>query len=211
MIIFFQQKSQQVYFIEHKFSLQYNQGMKKICVSFLTLFLFCSAVAENNVLFDDGDNNSLSIYVAQSTGSGSLLHLFYPGDWEIVPMTAVMVEYAQPMTIFRFPARMNLNLIQNTAYNSARGLSFFGGGISWDVAPISWRGFYMGVGFGPYYRNNYDRWVSSRLVFGEKFFIGARIAERTRIEFVTLHFSNGDFTETNLGFNFAGLSVGYSF
>ncbi|MBO4683212.1 MAG: hypothetical protein J5611_01365, partial [Alphaproteobacteria bacterium] len=112
--------------------------MKKICISFLTMFLFCAAIADDNVLFDDGDNNSLSIYVAQSTGSGSLLHLFYPGDWEIVPMTAVMVEYAQPMTIFRFPARMNLNLIQNTAYNSARGLSFFGGGISWDVAPISW-------------------------------------------------------------------------
>ena len=126
-------------------------------------------------------------------------------------MMTVMSQYAQPMTIFRMPARMNFNIIQNTAYNSAHGLSFFGGGISWDVAPISWHGIYVGIGVGPYYRNNYDRWVSSRLVFGEKFFIGTRIAEHTRIEFVTLHFSNGDFTETNFGFNFAGLSIGYSF
>lgn len=185
--------------------------MKKVFITIFTLLCCGAASADDNVLFDNADENSLSIYIAQSTGSGSLLHLFYPGDWEVVPMTTVMVEYAQPMTIFRFPARMNFNLIQNIAYNSADGLSFFGGGISWDIAPISWHGIYAGIGVGPYYRDNHDRWVSSRLVFGEKFFIGARIAERTRVEFVTLHFSNGDFTETNLGFNFAGLSIGYSF
>ncbi len=170
-----------------------------------------SANADSNVFFDDGDENSLTIHLATGTGPGSLLHLVYPGEWDIVPMTAVMLEYAQPMKIFRMPARMNINIIQNSAYNSARGLSFFGGGISWDVAPISWRGIYIGVGFGPYYRDNYDRWVSSRLVFGEKFFIGGRVSEHTRIEFFTLHFSNGDFTTTNRGFNFAGLSIGYSF
>ena len=181
---------------------------------FITIFgiLYCiAASAENKVFFDDGDENSLSIHIAQSTGSGSLLHLIYPGEWEIVPMTAIMMEYAQPMKIFRMPARMNLNIIQSTAYNSARGLSFFGGGVSWDVAPLHWRGIYVGIGFGPYYRNNYDRWVSSRLVFGEKFFIGTRVSDHMRMEFFTLHFSNGDFTETNLGFNYVGLSLGYSF
>ena len=185
--------------------------MKRFLVTVFLVSCYNAAIAQDNVFFDDGDENSLSIYVAQSTGSGSLLHLFYPGDWEIVPMTAVMVEYAQPMKIFRLPARMNLNLIQNTAYNSARGLSFFGGGVSWDVAPISWHGIYAGIGFGPYYRNNYDRWVSSRLVFGEKFFIGTRISDHMRMEFFTLHFSNGDFTETNLGFNYVGLSFTYGF
>ena len=185
--------------------------MKKIFITIFAFALFGAANAADNVFFDGADENSLSIYVAQSTGSGSLLHLIYPGIWEIVPMTSIMVQYSQPMTIFRFPSRMNFNLIQNIAYNSADGLSFFGGGISWDIAPISWHGIYAGIGVGPYYRDNHDRWVSSRLVFGEKFFIGARIAERTRVEFFTLHFSNGDFTETNLGFNFAGLSIGYSF
>jgi len=185
--------------------------MKKFFfVSFL--ILFCTSIyAKANVFFDDGDVDSVSLYVAQGTGSGSLLHLVYPGDWEIVPMTTIMLQYSQPMTIFRLSARMNLNLIQNTAYESARGLSFFGGGVSWDVAPISWNRFYVGIGIGPYYRDNHDRWVSSRLVFGEKFFIGAHISEHTRIEVFTLHFSNGDFTETNLGFNFAGMSIGYSF
>ena len=185
--------------------------MKKVFLASFFVLFSGIASAQNGVFFGDGDENSLALYVATGTGSGSLLHLVYPGEWEIVPMTSIMLEYSQPMTIFRFPARMNLNIIQNIAYNSARGLSFFGGGISWDVAPLYWRGIYVGVGFGPYYRNNYDRWVSSRLVFGEKFFIGTHVSKHMRVELFTLHFSNGDFTETNLGFNFAGLSIGYSF
>ena len=162
--------------------------MKKIFIGFFILFVIGAARAETNVFFDDGDENAVSVYAAWGTGSGSLLHLVYPGKWEIVPMTSVMLQYSQPMTIFRMPARMNLNLIQNISYGSAHGLSFFGGGISWDVAPLHWARYYIGIGIGPYYRNNYDRWVSSRLVFGEKFFIGARIAERTRVELFTIHF-----------------------
>lgn len=185
--------------------------MKKIFIAIFAFGLFGATNAADNVFFDDTDENSLSLYVAHGTGPGSLLHLVYPGEWDIVPMTSIMVQYSQPMTIFRFPARMNFNLIQNIAYNSAHGLSFFGGGISWDITPLYWRGMYIGIGVGPYYRNNYDRWVSSRLVFGEKFFIGARVSDHMRIELFTLHFSNGDFTETNRGFNFAGLSIGYSF
>lgn len=211
MISFFPRQSQQVYFIAHTFYLQYNHNMKKVFILIFVVMFCMPTYAGNNVLFGDGDENSLSLYLATGTGSGSLLHLVYPGEWEIVPMTSIMLEYSQPMTIFRMPARMNLNIIQNIAYNSADGLSFFGGGISWDVAPLYWRGIYIGVGFGPYYRNNYDRWVSSRLVFGEKFFIGTHVSENMRVELFTLHFSNGDFTETNLGFNFAGLSIGYSF
>ncbi len=85
--------------------------MKKIFITIFTLLCCATTNADDNVLFDNADENSLSLYVAQSTGSGSLLHLFYPGEWDIVPMTTVMVEYAQPMKIFRLPARMNLNLI----------------------------------------------------------------------------------------------------
>ena len=126
-------------------------------------------------------------------------------------MTMIMAQYSQPMTVFRLPARQNLNFIQNTGYESAHGLSFIGTGISWDVAPLQWRGYYIGAGLGPYCRDSHDRYVESRLVFGEKFFIGKNINEHWRVEFYTLHFSNGDFTDMNKGFNFTGLAVNYSF
>lgn len=190
----------------------YNRGeMRNILLAIFLCLVPVAVRAESNIMFGEGDINSLSIHVAMGTGSGSLLHLIYPGEWEIVPMNMIMATYAQPMTIFRMPARANAIIMQNTAYHSAHGLSFFGVGLSWDIAPFNWRGFYIGAGLGPYYRNNYDRWVSSRLFFGEKLFIGRVIDEHIRAEFFTIHFSNGDFTETNLGFNFFGLSLNYSF
>ena len=185
--------------------------MKKITYFILPLLFLSQAFASDNPMFGQTQENSFSLYVGQGTGTGSLLKLIYPGDWNISPMTMIMVQYAQPMTILRFPARGSVNIIQNTAYHSGHGLSFFGGGISWDIALLNYKGWYTGVGIGPYYRNNWDRWVSSRLVFGEKFFIGKKLNQNWRAEFFTLHFSNGDVTPVNTGFNFSGISINYSF
>ena len=60
-------------------------------------------------------------------------------------------------------------------------------------------------------RDSGDKYVESRLVFGEKVFIGKNIGDRWRAELFTLHFSNGDFTELNSGFNYLGLGVHYNF
>lgn len=165
----------------------------------------------HNPMFRKNDINSIGIYIGQGTGSGTLLKLFKPDIWDISPMTMAMLQYSQPTTFFRLPARQNLHFIQNTAINSAAGLSFSALGISLDASLFNWNGFYTGFGIGIYMRDNRDRWVESRLVFGEKFFIGKNISDRTRAEIFTQHFSNGNFTQTNEGFNFAGLSVIYSF
>ena len=188
--------------------------MKKLFFAFLVSTLAFTARADSkNILFETDTDNAISIYVAQGTGPGSLLKLIYPGKWDFSPMTLLMVEYSQPMTIFRMPARMNVGLVQNMAYhsNGGRGLSFFAGGISWDITLLWWRGFYLGAGVGPYMRDSYDEYVSSRLVFGERFFIGKNIADNFHMELFTMHFSNGDFTPVNRGFNYAGLMARYSF
>lgn len=185
--------------------------MKKISVLSLCAIIATNAVAGENPMFARGAKNSVSLHIAQGTGSGSLLKLFNPFVWDISPMTMIMVQYAQPTEIMRLPARFSANIVQNTAYNSGRGLSFLAGGLSWDIAPLSYDGWYIGVGIGPYYRDNRDRWVSSRLFFGEKLFIGKNITENWRTEIFTIHFSNGDFTPINRGFNFAGIALNYSF
>ena len=41
--------------------------------------------------------------------------------------------------------------------------------------------------------------------------IWVNIGERVRAEILTQHFSNGDFTELNRGFNFAGLAIHWCF
>ena len=60
-------------------------------------------------------------------------------------------------------------------------------------------------------RDSGDKYVSSRLVFGERVFVGKRISDNLATELFTLHFSNGDFTEPNRGFNFVGIAINYSF
>lgn len=167
-------------------------------------------MAEDNIMFGD-KINSITLYAAQGVGSGSLLKLVQPGIWDFNPQTLLLVQYAQPMKLFRLDSRLNLNVVQNFAYRSSKGLDFLGIGISIDTALLQYDGWYMGLGIGPYMRESMDRWVESRLVFGEKVFIGKNINDNWHVELFTIHFSNGNFTPKNEGFNFAGLSIGYKF
>lgn len=184
--------------------------MKKYLFAFCLSCLFCPAIADTNIMFGE-KINSMTLYVAQSTGPGSLLKLVYPGDWDFYSQTIIMAQYAQPIKFFRLDSRLNLNIAQNMGYGSSRGLSFSGIGISVDTALLQYDGWYMGIGIGPLMRGYMDEWVESRLVFGEKVFIGKNIDENWYFEIFTIHFSNGNFTEKNQGFNFAGISVGYKF
>jgi len=84
-------------------------------------------------------------------------------------------------------------------------------GISIDTALLQYDNWYMGIGIGPFMRGTMDYWVESRLVFEEKFFIGKNINEKWNFEIFTLHFSNGNFTNKNEGFNFFGVGFGYKF
>ena len=102
-----------------------NKIMEKY-VSFLTLiFLATPVMADSNIFFGD-KINSITIYGAQSTGSGTLLKMIQPGIWKISPQTFIMAQYSQPMKFFRLDSRLNFNVGQNISYKSSRGLNFFG-------------------------------------------------------------------------------------
>ena len=175
------------------------------------IFLIVPIVASANPMLADGTQNSISISVAQSTGNKGLGQLVAPWDWKFSPQTVIIAQYSQPVTLLRLPARINISALQNIAYHSADGASFGAVGVSWDVVLGSMCGWYFGVGIGPYMRDSGDKYVESRLVFGEKVFVGKNIGDRWRAELFTLHFSNGDFTELNSGFNYLGLGVHYNF
>jgi len=174
--------------------------MKKISV-----FIFITAVptmslAAQNPMFGINHEDSFAIYAGQSIrGDG------------IDSSTMLMLQYSQPATFLRLPVRTNVQVLQNIDYGSDSNLSFTALGISWDASFFDWQGIYVGAGIGPYIRSTTDDRVDSRFVFGEKVFIGANLSDRWRAEIFAMHFSNGDLTPVNLGFNFAGLSLGYSF
>ena len=184
--------------------------MKKIVSILCLMILTTPAFAENNVLFGD-KINSITLYGGQSVGPGTLFKLVNPFIWDFYPQTYAMFQYSQPMKFFRLDSRLNLNIGQNFAYDTSAGLSFAGIGISIDTAILQCRGWYTGIGIGPFMRDSRDRWVESRLVFEEKFFIGKNINERWNFEISTIHFSNGNFTNANEGFNFFTIGFGYKF
>ena len=187
--------------------------MKKITIALLLSILTLPTFAETNktnVMFGD-KMNSVTLYAAQSTGSGTLFKLINPTIWDFYPQTLVLFQYSQPMQFFRLDSRLNFNLTQNFAYNNDKGLSFFAASVSIDTALLQYHNWYLGIGIGPYMRDSRDRWVESRLVFGEKFFIGKSLNENWNFELYTIHFSNGNFTNANEGFNFVGFGVGYKF
>ena len=184
--------------------------MKKILIGLFSLFISSVTFADTNVMFGE-KNNSFTLYTAQSTGSGSLSNLVYICYYEISPQTFFLLKYRQPIQFVRLDSRLNLNIGQNLARQSSRGLSFFGIGISIDTALLQYDGWYFGIGIGPFMRDYMDDWVASRLVFEEKVFLGKNFGENWHAELFTVHFSNGNFTEPNEGFNFFGVGIGYRF
>lgn len=182
--------------------------MKK---NYILVAILTPSLAVGNPMFSPNTRNSIGLYLAQNTSHGDLGHLVFPWQWQISPTTLAMIQYSQPIEILRMPSRVNVHALQNIAYRSADGASFGAIGISWDVAFFSFCDWYIGAGLGPYIRDSGDKYVSSRLVFGERVFIGHRISEHMHAELFTLHFSNGDFTDQNRGFNFLGLGINVSF
>lgn len=185
--------------------------MKYLAIFLPIILLPINAHSLQNPMFAYGTQNSIMISVGQSTGQGNLGKLVAPWEWDMTPATITMIQYSQPITILRLPARINISGGQNFAYHSMDGASFGAIGVSWDILLAARAGFYFGIGIGPYMRDSGDKYVKSRLVFGEKVFIGKNITNKIRAEFFTLHFSNGDFTNPNHGFNFTGLGINYSF
>ena len=104
-------------------------------------------------------------------------HLVLPWERKINPMTFVMLQYSQPIQIFRLPARINLNMMQNFAYRSNDGKSFGAVGISWDIVLAQICGWYFGIGAEPYMRDSGDNYDTSRLLFRERVFIGNNVKQ----------------------------------
>ena len=184
---------------------------RKKIITFILSILFWSP-AFGNAFFDKGCQDAVALYIGQSIGILSMPEVFTPHKWEFERMTMVGFQYSQPGTFFRLPMRQNLNIVNNIDYSrNPSGKSFVMAGISWDAAIVDWRGFYFGLGIGPYYRDLKDSRVGSRMMFGEKIFMGYKIEKNTALEFFFQHFSNGDFAEPNLGFNYIGLAGVFNF
>jgi hypothetical protein len=128
----------------------------------------------------------------------------------------MQIQYSQPTTFFRLPARKSLNVIQTLGFGKKYGWH-------WDkytipIAMLSedviltdicnWYTF-MGLGVGMQAQQN-ER-IGSKLLFGFKVGAGYRISECTAVEAFMQHISNGNTAPENNSYAFYGLGLSFNF
>ena len=138
-------------------------------------------------------------------------------------LNAIVGSYSVPTQIF-INGRSSLQIggfIGDVGYVASPGanvshpdVSQFFGGIMHEFV-LNFNYFYCTAGIGLYIRsanssNNPGDRIGSRVTFGEKFAIGKSF-DRFNIEILYRHFSNGDLTLTNGGYNFIGFEIGFKF
>ena len=93
--------------------------MKKIAVSFFTLiFATCGAMADTNPFMGEYKNQ-----IALNIGAGVNSGIIIPPPTQFVPFVLLHVQYSQPTTFFKVPARQSINIGQTLG---------FGTGYGWD-------------------------------------------------------------------------------
>jgi hypothetical protein len=171
--------------------------MKKLIAMLGFAFIICAdAAGRTNVMFGDRINQ-----FAFSAGYGL-------GDSRSNAFNGILaLRYSQPAEFMRLDGRLNIQ----AGYIGGAVTPWTIVGSSLDVILFDWRKLWLGAGFGGFIRNKETDRLDSCFTFGEKVFIGYDINEKFSVEFFVQHFSNGNLTGKNLGYNFLGLSFATKF
>lgn len=185
--------------------------MRKILPALLLSTIVSASYADTNPFFN-GYDNQITFNLGYGTNHGFLLSP--PTQW--VPFTMAQIQYSQPTTFFRIPARKSLNVIQTLGFGKKYGWH-------WDkytipIAMLSedimlfsnckWYTF-MGIGVGMQAQQN-ER-IGSKFLFGFKLGAGYRISECTSVEAFMQHISNGNTAPENNSYAFYGLGLSFNF
>ncbi|MCL1785754.1 MAG: acyloxyacyl hydrolase [Alphaproteobacteria bacterium] len=161
------------------------------------VFADCACSNKTNVMFGD-EINQFAVYLGKGMGNSMTSKL----------NGIMMLQYSQPIEFMRRDSRIN---IQTGISGGEAADTWLFSGMSLDVALLSWNSFYLGAGFGGFIRDKETEFLDSWFTFGEKAFIGYKFENNFGLEFFIQHFSNGNLTDINKGYNFTGLTVTYSF
>ena len=188
--------------------------MKKI-VSILSLLLFTTFAAHANINtnpFFSGYENQFAFNFGFGVNSGFLL----PPPTQLVPFNIMHVQYSQPTTFFRLPARKSLNIMQTLGHGSKYGWNWDKYTIpiamlSEDIIPLYGDNWYTFIGFGAGFQAQQNKRIGSKLLFSFKLGAGYKISDCVGVELFVNHFSNGNTAPENNSYAFYGAGITYSF
>ena len=176
----------------------------------LSILFICAANASNPFMGDA--ENQVAFYLAQGFDNGYIVPLPY----HPVPFYIAQIQYSQPTTFFRLPARQSLNIGETAGFDKRYGWDWreFTTPIamaSGDIAPIYGDNWYAGIGAGVGLQARQNDRLGAKLLFQFKLFYGYRINERWGVEIYGQHFSNANTAKQNYSYAFYGMGVNYNF
>ncbi len=185
--------------------------MKKIALSFCAIVLTTSAYADINPFMGEY-KNQIAFNIGQGVNSGFLI----PPPTQLVPFYILNVQYSQPTTFFKLPARQSINIAQTLGFGERYGWQWDKYTIpmiylSEDIALFYGCNWYFSAGAGVGLQAQQNERLGAKLLFQFKLIGGYKINEQTTIELFIQHFSNANTATENYSYAFYGIGMTYSF
>ncbi|MCQ2574575.1 MAG: acyloxyacyl hydrolase [Alphaproteobacteria bacterium] len=188
--------------------------MKKIILSLLSTVLIATNASAELFLLPEKDpfmgdyKNQFAVGIGQGFDTG----LIVPPPVHPVPFYILSMQYSQPTTFFRIPARRSLNVSQTVGLASLDGwdwneYSIPMGYITEDIALLRSDDFYMAVGAGAGFQTKQNNRIGSKFLFQFKVTFGYNINDEFALELYLQHFSNGNTAPQNESYAFYGLNL----
>ena len=191
--------------------------MKKIVAFLLLLILPNISWARDYVLPDR--NPFMGTYqeqIAFGIGQGFDTGILLPPPVKPVPFYIGTLQYSQPTSFFRIPARRSINVSMTLGLDEARGWKWQDytipmAYITEDIALFRYKRLYAGLGAGVGLQAEENDRIGSKLIFQFKVTFGCNISRRWAMEFFIQHFSNANTADENNSYAFYGLGATYNF
>ena len=186
--------------------------MKKIAISLCTLiFATCAAYADTNPFMGEY-KNQIAFNIGQGVNSGFLI----PPPTQLVPFYMLHIQYSQPTTFFKIPARQSINIGQTLGFGSKYGWDWDQYTIpmiflSEDIALAHGDNWYFATSIGVGLQAQQNERLGAKLLFQFKLIGGYRINDKWGIELFIQHFSNANTAPENHSYAFYGAGFTYNF
>lgn len=187
------------------------QPMKKFVYALLLFSAPAIAHAENNPFFN-GYENQIAFNFGWGVNSGFLL----APPTQFVPFNMLHIQYSQPTTFFRMPARQSLNIMQTLGHGTKYGWHWDKYTIpiamlSQDIILLHGNRWYTYTGLGVGMQAQQNERLGSKLLFSFKLGAAYQLSECTNLELYMQHFSNGNTAPENNSYAFYGAGLTYNF
>jgi len=156
--------------------------------------------------------NQIGFNFAQGIDNGFIV----PPPGKFVPFFIAHLQYSQPTTFFRIPARQSINIAQTLGFGHKYGwdwgnfvtpMIFMSG----DIMLLDLCKYYLSGGAGIGLQAEENERLGAKLLFQFKITAGWHIDDKWGLEFYMQHFSNANTAPQNHSYAFYGFGVVYNF